>query len=91
MNPLERRQTAAWALLVIATLSSFWANSHSGAQLSAVAVIMTIAAFKVVVVLRHFMGADRLALPMRLYFYAWAIGCAVMIAVIVGISGRVVA
>lgn len=86
MSPSERRQTAAWAFLVVATLSSFWANSHSGARVKAVAVIMTITAIKVIVVLRRFMGADRLALPMQLYFLVWSIGCAAMIAVIVGIS-----
>lgn len=89
MKSSERRQTAAWVLLVVATLSSFWANTHSSVQVKAAAAIMAIAAIKVIVVLRRFMGADRLSRPMRLYFYIWAIGCAAMITVIVGISTSV--
>ncbi len=87
MSSSENRLIGAWALLIAASLSSFWTNSHSGGQVKAVAVIMAIAAIKVVVVLHRFMGAGRLALPMRLYFYVWSFGCAAMIAGAVGFSG----
>lgn len=79
MPPIERRQTAAWAFLVAATVLSFWASAHLGTQIGAVAAIMTIAALKVIAVLQRFMDLDRATLAMKLYFYAWSSGCAAMI------------
>ena len=87
MSPTERRQTAAWTFLVAATLMSFWAAAHLGTQMGAIAAIMTIAAGKVIVVLRRFMDFNRLALPLKLYFYAWSIGCAALILGVAAIDG----
>ena len=86
MGPPERRQTAAWIFLVAATLLSFWVAAHSGTQVAQIAAIMTIAAVKVIVVLRRFMNADRLARPLRIYFYVWTFGCAAMILGVAWIS-----
>ncbi len=86
MGPTERRQTAAWTVLVAATLMSFWAAAHLGTQMGAIAAIMAIAAGKVIVVLGRFMDFDRLALPLKLYFYAWSVGCAALILGVAGIS-----
>jgi heme/copper-type cytochrome/quinol oxidase subunit 4 len=72
-------QTGAWFFLVGATLLSFWAAAHVGTQVSAIAAIMTIAAVKVIVVLQHFMDSERLTRALKIYFYAWPIGCAAMI------------
>jgi hypothetical protein len=79
MGKPERRQTVAWLLLVVATLASLWTAGHLGAQMVAITASMAIAATKVIVVLRRFMESDRLSLPLRLFFYGWSIGCAIMI------------
>lgn len=72
-------QTVAWVFLVSATLLSLWSAEHLGLQSVAIAASITIAAAKVIVVLGRFMDSDRLTTPMKLYFYAWPIGCAAMI------------
>jgi Prokaryotic Cytochrome C oxidase subunit IV len=79
MEQPERRQTAAWAFLVTATLASLWAAGHLGAPMAVIAVSIGIAAIKVIVVLRRFMELGRLSLPLRLFFYGWSVCCALMI------------
>lgn len=79
MTPLTGRLSAAWGLLVGATLLTFWAAGHFGTLATAIGVSMALAAVKVLVVLHRFMELGRTALPFRLFFYFWTIGCAAMI------------
>lgn len=87
MRQPECRQTAAWIFLVAATLLSFWASAHLVSQMGWIAAIMAVAAAKVIAVLRYFMDFDRLAVPLKLYFLIWTIGCGVMIFGVACLSG----
>lgn len=73
------RTTIAWAVLVAATLLTFWVTAALNTQKAAIAACMFLAAAKVFVVLRVFMASDRLSLPLKVFIYAWAAGCAAMI------------
>lgn len=79
MMPSDKQTSAAWAFLVAATLVTFWITAALDTQLAAIGACMALAAAKVFVVLRYFMESNRLSMPLRIFVYGWAIGCAAMI------------
>ncbi len=87
MTPSAARYSAAWGILVAATLLTFWAAGHFGTLATAIAVSMALAAVKVLIVLYRFMELARVGLPLRLFFIVWTIGCATMIWGIAQASG----
>ncbi len=79
MAPANRPKHVAWAFLVAATLFTFWVTAALSTQIAAIAACMVLAAAKAFVVLRYFMASDRLSLPLKMFIYAWPLGCAAMI------------
>lgn len=75
----SRRAHLTWAALVIATLGSVGTGEYLGHPLLAVAAILGIAAFKVRLILRHFMELHEAPPGWRLFFDLWTGGCAAMI------------
>jgi caa(3)-type oxidase subunit IV len=73
--------TLVWVALVAATLASFAAfELDSGSGAYAVPLILAVAAIKGRLILRHFMDLKVGPLAHRIYFDAWVIGCAALIA-----------
>tara|TARA_R110000772_G_scaffold121850_3_gene228115 strand:+ start:6550 stop:6837 length:288 start_codon:yes stop_codon:yes gene_type:complete len=58
---------------------SFWLTSHLGSQIVVIAACMALTSVKVIIVFRRFMEADHLTPPLKIFTYAWTIGCAAMI------------
>lgn len=79
MITTNQRITAAWAFLVGATILGFWLTSHLGSQIVVIAACMALTSVKVIIVFRRFMEADHLTPPLKIFTYAWTIGCAAMI------------
>ena len=73
--------TVVWMALVGATLASVAAfDLEAGRSHYAVPVILGVAAFKARLILQHYMELKDGPRPFRLYFDAWVLGCAGLIA-----------
>lgn len=80
MTPAGTRETSAvWATLMVATLGSYCLAEYLGQPSIAVAAIILVAAFKVRLILRHFMELKAGPLTWRLFFDAWIGVCAALI------------
>lgn len=66
--------TAIWLLLMVATCATTWWLSKDGvsAQFGTIAIVL-IAAFKIRLVLMHFMELRHAPTPWRLIFEAWVL------------------
>lgn len=80
MHATTRQATLVWATLMAATLASYCVAEYPGRSSLAVAAILFVAAFKIRLILRHFMELKDGPLPLRLLFDAWTGGCATLIA-----------
>lgn len=71
---LDRPATVVWLVLMLATVVTTWGLSKDAfsARFGTVA-IMLIAAYKVRLVLLHFMELRHASLPLRLVFEAWVL------------------
>lgn len=75
-EPAPSHATAVWALLAVATLASWWlADGHALAARTATTAALLIAAFKVRLVLLHFMELRHAPLRWRAVFEAWLLLC----------------
>lgn len=86
MELLRKPATLIWLLLMAATILTTWGLTKDAfaAKLATIS-IMLIAAFKVRLVLLHFMELRHAPVPLRLLFEAWVL---VATAAIVGIYLR---
>ena len=75
----QRAADAAWLALVAATLGSWWLAEHHGAGVWTVTLVMSVAAFKVRLVLLHFMELNHAPRAWRLAFGAWTVASAGLI------------
>ncbi len=83
MELLRKPATLIWMVLMVATIITTWGLSKDAfAAKFATTSIMLIAAFKVRLVLLHFMELRQAPLPLRLLFEAWVL---VATAAIIGI------
>ncbi|HSV71937.1 MAG TPA: cytochrome C oxidase subunit IV family protein [Methylibium sp.] len=74
--PAPSHATAVWALLVGATLTAWWlADGHGLPARLATTAALLIAAFKVRLVLLHFMELRHAPLRWRAVFEAWLVIC----------------
>lgn len=80
---LSRTATRVWLLLMLATVVTTWVLSKDAiaARIGTIA-IFVIAAYKVRLVLLHFMELRTAPLPLRLVFEAWVL---VVTAAVIGI------
>lgn len=69
----QRVAGLAWVALVAATLGSWWLAEHHGAGVWTVSLVMSVAAFKVRLVLLHFMELNSAPRAWRLAFGAWTL------------------
>lgn len=74
MNLLKRHASLIWLLLMAATIFTTWVLAKDGfsARVGTVA-IFALAAYKVRLVLLHFMELRHAPLPLRLVFEAWVL------------------
>lgn len=79
MQASTRELHWVWGTLVVATLGSCGVAEYLRQPLLAVALIMAVAAFKIRLILRHFMELRHGPLGLRMLFDAWTAGCALMI------------
>lgn len=75
----ERSVHMIWLVLVIATVGSFGTAEFLGHPGLGVAGIIGIAAFKIRLIIRHFMELKRGPLGLRVFFDVWIAACAAMI------------
>lgn len=74
MELLRRPATLVWIVLMVATIVTTWGLSKDAfAAKFATVSIMLIAAFKVRLVLLHFMELRHAPIPLRLVFEAWVL------------------
>lgn len=80
MELLRKPVSAVWAVLIVATCASTWVLSNNSVtpQVATVAV-MLIAAFKVRLVILHFMEVRRAPLPLRLVCEGWVLAVTALI------------
>lgn len=77
---LQNKQiTNVWLALIVATLGSFVVAEYLAQPRWGVAAIMIVAAFKVRLILRHFMELKHASTELRVLFDAWILVCAGMI------------
>jgi hypothetical protein len=74
-----RHINLVWGTLVLATLGSFGVAEYLPHPLLAVAVFILIAAFKIRLILRHFMELKDGPLGLRVFFDLWTGSCAALI------------
>lgn len=79
MSSVARHATAIWAVLVAATIASWWLADHNGIGGWTVPALMLIALFKVRFVFLDFMELRDMAGPWRMVFEAWIAACAIAI------------
>lgn len=74
MALLQKPASLVWLLLMMATCITTWGLSKDGVSpIVGTVAIFLIAAFKVRLVLLHFMELRHAPLPLRLLFEAWAL------------------
>ena len=69
----QRAADFAWLALVAATVGSWWLAEHRGAGAWTVSLVMSVAVFKVRLVLLHFMELNLAPRAWRLAFDAWTL------------------
>jgi len=84
----QRAADLAWPALVAATLGSWWLAEQHGAGVWTVSLVMSVAAFKVRLVLLHFMELSLAPRAWRLAFGAWTLVSAGLIVALWWSSGR---
>ena len=76
---LRRPATRVWLALVAATLFSWAMAEHAASARVAATSVILIAAFKVRLVIVHFMELDWKPYPWRVLLECWTVGSAVLI------------
>jgi len=71
--------TITWIVLIAATLGSFAAAELLPQRSVAVAAILLVAAFKVRLIVHHYMDLGSAPFSWRTTFDVWILGCAIMI------------
>jgi hypothetical protein len=77
---LRKPASIIWAALIVATCASTWALSNNSVTPKVATVaIMLIAAFKVRMVILHFMEVRRAPLPLRFICEGWVLAVTTLI------------
>jgi heme/copper-type cytochrome/quinol oxidase subunit 4 len=80
MTSLPKSVSVVWAVLMVATCTSTWWLSHDGVNARVgTAAILLIAAFKVRLVMLHFMELRNAPLWWRFVYETWLLVCTAVI------------
>lgn len=79
MHGTNREVHLVWSILILFTIGSCAIAEFLPRRELAVALIMFVAAFKIRLILRHFMELRHGPLELRIFFDVWTAGCAAMI------------
>ena len=77
---------AVWLALLGATLASYWYSRHVPLQFAILA-IMVFAGAKIGLVLMHFMELGHAPPAVRIFFVAWILACAGLVATLHEVAG----